>query len=42
MLKKENLKILKKDLKKKKYDLNAAIKSAAEKIAEHPEVLLWR
>jgi hypothetical protein len=42
MPKKENLKILRKNLKKKKYDLNAAIKGAAEKIAEHPEVLLWR
>ena len=34
--KKEYLKIL------KKYDLNTAIKHAAEKIVEHPEVLLWR
>lgn len=42
MPKKENLKILRKNLKKKKYDLNAAIKGATEKIAEHPEVLLWR
>ena len=40
--KKEYLKILKKDIKKKKYDLNTAIKHAAEKIVEHPEVLLWR
>ena len=40
--KKEYLKILKKDIKKKKYDLNTAIKHAAEKIVEHSEVLLWR
>ena len=40
--KKEYLKSLKKDIKKKKYDLNTAIKRAAEKIVEHPEVLLWR
>lgn len=40
--KKEYLKILKKDIEKKKYDLNTAIKRAAEKIVEHPEVLLWR
>lgn len=40
--KKEYLKNLKKDIKKKKYNLNAAIKGAAEKIVEHPEVLLWR
>lgn len=40
--KKEYLKSLKKDIKKKKYDLNIAIKYAAEKIVEHPEVLLWR
>ena len=39
---KEYLKILKKDIKKKKYNLNAAIKHTAEKIVEHPEVLLWR
>lgn len=30
--KKEYLKILKKDIKKKKYDLNTAIKHAAEKL----------
>lgn len=40
--KKEYLKSLKKDIKKKKYNLNAAIKGTAEKIVEHPEVLLWR
>lgn len=42
MPKKEYLKILKEDLKKKKYDLSTAIKGAAEKIVDHPEVLLWR
>jgi len=42
MPKKEQLKILKKDIKKKKYNLNAAIEGAAEKITEHPEVLLWK
>lgn len=42
MLKNEKLKILRKNLKKKKYDLSAAIKGATEKIVEHPEVLLWR
>ena len=40
--KKEYLKGLKKDIKKKKYDLNTAIKHATEKIVEHPEVLLWK
>ncbi len=40
--KKEYLKSLKKDIKKKKYDLNTAIKHTADKIVEHPEVLLWK
>lgn len=38
----KDLKALKKAIKEGKYDLNKAIKSAADKIASNPEVLLWR
>lgn len=34
--------MIKKAIRAKTYDLEAAIKGAAEKILEHPEVLLWR
>ena len=34
--------MIKKAIKAKTYDLEAAIKGAAEKISDHPEALLWR
>lgn len=34
--------IIKKAIKNKTYDWEAAIKEAAERILEHPESLLWR
>lgn len=33
---------IKKAIKDKTYDWEAAIKGAAERILEHPESLLWR
>lgn len=38
----EKVKMIKAAIKNKTYDLGAAIKGAAEKIASNPEVLLWR
>lgn len=38
----DKVKAIKDAIKNKTYDMEAAIKGAAEKIAEHPEVLLWR
>ena len=34
--------MIKKAIKDKTYDWEAAIKGAAERILEHPESLLWR
>ena len=34
--------MIKKAIKDKAYDWEAAIKGAAERILEHPESLLWR
>lgn len=34
--------MIKKAIKSKTYDLEAAIKGAVEKILEYPESLLWR
>ena len=34
--------MIKKTIKDKTYDWEAAIKGAAERILEHPESLLWR
>ena len=38
----EKVKMIKAAIKNKTYDLDAAIKGAADKIASNPEVLLWR
>ena len=38
----EKVKAIKKAIKNKTYDWEAAIKDAAEKILEYPESLLWR
>lgn len=38
----EKVKAIKKAIKNKTYDIEAAIKGAAERIAENPEALLWR
>ena len=34
--------MIKKAIKDKTYDWEAAIKGAAERVLEHPESLLWR
>jgi hypothetical protein len=38
----EKVKAIKKAIKNKTYDWEAAIKDAVEKILEHPESLLWK
>ena len=38
----EKVKAIKEAIKNKTYDLDAAIKGAADKIASNPEALLWR
>lgn len=42
IVRKDLVKKIKKQIKNGTYDVNAAVKSAAERIADYPQALLWR